>query len=50
MGAHCVGTAPGVSLQKNRVARNDCSDDVPVNAGNRVYELPVGNILPAVDR
>jgi parallel beta-helix repeat protein len=50
MGAHCVGTAPGVSLDKNRVARNDCSDDVPVNARNRVYELPVGNILPVIDR
>jgi parallel beta-helix repeat protein len=50
MGAHCLGVAPGVSLDKNRVARNECSDDVPVNARNRIDQLPVRNILEAIDR
>jgi parallel beta-helix repeat protein len=48
MGEHCLGTAPGVSLAANRVARNECSDDVPVNAGNRMHQLPVGNPVEAV--
>jgi hypothetical protein len=48
MGAHCLGTAPGVTLEKNRVARNECSDDVPVNARNRIHQLPVGNIFEAL--
>jgi hypothetical protein len=50
MGAHCLGAAPGVSLEKNRVARNDCSDDVPVNARNRVNQLSVGHVVPVLDR
>jgi len=49
MGAHCLGVAPGVSLEKNRVNRNDCSDDLPVNARNRIDQLPVRNILEALD-
>jgi hypothetical protein len=50
MGAHCLGTAPGVSLEKNRVARNECSDDVPVNARNSVDQPPVRNIVEVIDR
>jgi hypothetical protein len=50
MGTHCLGVAPGVSLAKNRVARNDCSDDVTVNAGNRVHQLPVGSLGEVFDR
>jgi parallel beta-helix repeat protein len=50
MGAHCLGVAPGVSLDKNRVARNECSDDAPVNARNGVDQLPVRNIVEAIDR
>jgi hypothetical protein len=50
MGAHCLGVAPGVSLQKNRVLRNECSDDLPVNAGNGVHQLAVGNIIEAFNR
>lgn len=45
MGNHCLGTAPGVSLEKNKVNRNECSDDTMVNAGNGVNQLPVGNML-----
>ncbi len=50
MGAHCLGVAPGVSLDKNRVARNECSDDAPVNARNRVDQFPIRNILEVVHR
>ena len=50
MGAHCIGVAPGVSLEKNRVARNDCSDNLPVNARNGIHQLPVRNVLEAVNR
>jgi parallel beta-helix repeat protein len=49
MGNHCLGTAPGVALEKNRVARNECSDDTMVNARNRVYQFPVGYLFEAVD-
>ena len=31
----CIGAAPGVSLKENRVARNECSDEAVVSAGNR---------------
>jgi hypothetical protein len=44
MGEHCLGVAPGVSRAANRVARNECSDDAPVNAGNRVNEFAIGNL------
>jgi parallel beta-helix repeat protein len=50
MSAHCLGVAPGVSLENNRIARNECSDDVPVNAGNRMNQLSVGNLVEAFDR
>lgn len=49
MGAHCLGVAPGVTLEANRVARNECSDDVPVNARNRVYKFPVRNPVETVE-
>jgi parallel beta-helix repeat protein len=50
MGNHCLGTAPGVALEKNRVNRNECSDDSMVNARNGVDQLPVGNLFEAVER
>jgi parallel beta-helix repeat protein len=30
MSRHCIGVAPGVSLDKNKVSKNDCSDDAAV--------------------
>jgi parallel beta-helix repeat protein len=50
MGEHCLGVAPGVTLAANRVARNECSDNAPVNAGNRMHQLPIGNLVKAVER
>jgi parallel beta-helix repeat protein len=50
MGAHCLGRAPGVSLENNRVARNECSDNVTVNARNGIDELAVGHVGEVVER
>jgi parallel beta-helix repeat protein len=50
MGNHCLGTAPGVKLEKNRIARNECSDDMMVNAGDGMHQLPVGDVIEAVER
>ena len=41
MGRHCIHVAPGVSLNRNIVRRNSCTDDAPVNARNRVDQLTV---------
>lgn len=49
MSEHCIGNAPGITPEKNRVARNDCSDDGAVNARNGVNEFPVRHIFPTFD-
>jgi hypothetical protein len=50
MGAHCLGVAPGVSLENNHVARNECSDNLPVNARNRIHQLAERNVVEAFNR
>ncbi len=49
MGRNCIHTGPGVSLNRNTVRRNRCSDDTPVNARYRIDQLPVGNILGIIE-
>ena len=49
MSEHCIGNAPGITPEKNRVARNDCSDDGAVNARTGVNEFPVMHIFPIFD-
>jgi parallel beta-helix repeat protein len=41
MGRHCIHVAPGVSLDRNTIRRNNCSDDTTVNARNSMHQLPV---------
>ncbi len=45
MGNHCLHVAPGVTLVSNRTARNNCSDDVTVNARNRVSQFPIRRVF-----
>ena len=49
MSEHCVGSAPGIAPDRNRVARNECSDDSTVNARNRVNQLFIGYPFEAVE-
>ena len=49
MGRNCIHVAPGVSLDRNTVRRNRCSDDAPINARNRVDQLSIGRISRIVE-
>lgn len=48
MGRNCIHAAPGVSLDRNTVRRNRCSDDATVNARDGVHQLPVGRLSRVV--
>ncbi|MDQ6675707.1 MAG: right-handed parallel beta-helix repeat-containing protein [Acidobacteriota bacterium] len=49
MGRHCIHVAPGVSLDRNRVGRNTCSDDTTMNARDGVDQLAVRRVGGVVE-
>lgn len=56
MSRHCIGVAAGVSLEANKVGKNECSDDATVaslrlplqNPRHRIHKFAVRNPLPIV--